>query len=64
MENTEGWSVVRAASMQLTGHNGVVIAADWLTGADRVITASWDRNAHIYDAAKGNVISILSGMII
>lgn len=54
-------NTVRTPQMQLTGHTGVVICAEWLCGGDQVITASWDRTANIYDAEKGEILNILSG---
>lgn len=54
---------VRQPMLRLTGHNGVVIAADWLSGGDQIITASWDRTANIYDAEKGEILNILSGSV-
>ena len=33
---TEGSNVLRTPILELTGHSGVVIAADWLAGAEQV----------------------------
>lgn len=46
---------------ELTGHSGVVVAADWLPGGDQVITASWDRTASLYDLETGELLSSLGG---
>lgn len=46
---------------ELSGHMGVVVAADWLTGGDHVITASWDRTANLYDVETGDCLQILTG---
>ena len=27
---------------KLSGHDGYVIALEWITGTDRIVTASWD----------------------
>ena len=53
---------VRQPLLELIGHSGVVIAADWIAGGDQVITASWDRSANIYDAESGEILNTLTGM--
>ncbi|CAH2094467.1 unnamed protein product [Euphydryas editha] len=53
--------VLRTPLIELTGHLGVVVAADWLTGGDHVITASWDRTANLYDVETGDCLQILTG---
>ena len=57
-------TTVRQPMLELSGHTGPIIAADWLTGGNQVITASWDRSANIYDAEKGEIIQTLSGMYV
>ena len=52
---------IRQASLELTGHIGVIIAADWLAGGSQVITASWDRTANLYDAETGEIVNTLAG---
>ncbi|ELU02135.1 hypothetical protein CAPTEDRAFT_222480 [Capitella teleta] len=52
---------IRQPSMELLGHSSVVIAADWMPGGNQVITASWDRMAHLHDAETGEIVSVLSG---
>ena len=52
---------IRQPLLELQGHSSVVIAADWLAGGGQVITASWDRMAHLYDAESGEIINTLSG---
>lgn len=54
-------SILRTPMSELTGHLGVVIAADWLTGGEQVITASWDRTANLYDVQTGELLHSLSG---
>lgn len=56
--------VLRTPLAELAGHQGVVVAADWLTGGDHVITASWDRTANLYDVETGDCLQILTGMFI
>lgn len=56
--------VLRTPLAELAGHQGVVVAADWLTGGDHVITASWDRTANLYDVETGDCLQILTGMLI
>lgn len=53
--------VLRTPLTELAGHQGVVVAADWLTGGDHVITASWDRTANLYDVETGDCLQILTG---
>ena len=55
---------IRQPALELLGHTGVVIAADWLPGGNQVITASWDRTANVYDAETGAVINTLTGKFI
>ena len=52
---------IRHPSLELTGHSGVIIAADWLSGGGQVITASWDRTANLYDAETGEIVNTLTG---
>ena len=44
---------VRQPLLELLGHTGTVIAADWLVGGTQVVSASWDRVCLLYtsDAA-------------
>ncbi|XP_049877725.1 WD repeat-containing protein 37 [Pectinophora gossypiella] len=53
--------VLRTPLAELGGHQGVVVAADWLAGGDHVITASWDRTANLYDVETGDCLQILTG---
>ncbi|XP_041371688.1 WD repeat-containing protein 37-like isoform X2 [Gigantopelta aegis] len=54
---------LRTAQMELTGHVGVVMAADWMAGGSQVITASWDRQAILHDVETGEQINTLTGHI-
>ncbi|XP_076331335.1 WD repeat-containing protein 37-like isoform X2 [Tachypleus tridentatus] len=54
-------TVIKTALVELHGHTGAVIAADWLAGGDHVITASWDRTANVFDAQTGDIINQLAG---
>lgn len=54
-------SILKNAKIELQGHIGVVIAADWLAGGDQVITASWDRTANVYDVQTGELVTQLVG---
>lgn len=40
---------------------GAVTAADWLVGAENVITASWDRWAILHDVETASVLNTLTG---
>ncbi|KAJ8723945.1 hypothetical protein PYW07_007925 [Mythimna separata] len=53
--------VLRTPLTELGSHQGVVVAADWLTGGDHVITASWDRTANLYDVETGECLQVLTG---
>lgn len=53
--------MLRTPLTELLGHSGVVVAADWLTGGDHVITASWDRTASLYDVETGDCLQVLTG---
>ena len=61
MPDPQEKAVVRAASRELIGHHNVVISADWLFTGDRLVTASWDRSAILFDAETGTKISALTG---
>ncbi|XP_059471501.1 WD repeat-containing protein 37 [Neocloeon triangulifer] len=52
---------LRTPRFELKGHTNVVIAADWLSAGDQVITASWDRTASLYDANTGESLQSLTG---
>ncbi|XP_043273698.1 WD repeat-containing protein 37 [Venturia canescens] len=52
---------LRTPVRELIGHSGVVVSADWLPGAEQLVTASWDRTANLYDAETGEVIHTLCG---
>lgn len=43
------------------GHTSVVVMADWLWGADQIITASWDRTAILWDIETKESLQTLSG---
>ncbi|CAI4227880.1 unnamed protein product [Auanema sp. JU1783] len=59
-QKAEG-SKIKTPLIRLTGHTGAVVGCEWLLGGNQVITASWDRFAHIYDVEKGEILNILSG---
>lgn len=52
---------VRQPLRRLTGHTGPVMAVEWFSGGEQLITASWDRTANIYDAEQGKIVNVLSG---
>ncbi|CAH0400480.1 unnamed protein product [Chilo suppressalis] len=60
-EGGERPEVLRTPLTELLGHQGVVVAADWLPGGDHVITASWDRTANLYDVETGDCLQVLTG---
>lgn len=55
-------STLRTPFLELTGHSGAVSSAEWLAGADQIITASWDRLAILHDVESGNIVTTLSGI--
>ncbi|XP_037094643.1 WD repeat-containing protein 37-like isoform X2 [Pollicipes pollicipes] len=57
----DGSNALRTPILELTGHSGVVIAADWLAGAEQVVTASWDRTAQLFDVTTGESLNTLAG---
>ncbi|XP_078465163.1 WD repeat-containing protein 37 isoform X2 [Lampetra planeri] len=58
---SEAALTVRAPVTALKGHQGVIIAADWLVGGKQLITASWDRTANVYDAETSELLHSLTG---
>jgi len=52
---------LRTPTRELLGHSSVVMAADWLAGAEQLVTASWDRTANLYDTETGEIIHTLCG---
>lgn len=54
-------AIIRGSLHELQGHSGVLICADWLSGGDQVITASWDRTANLYDTQTGELLNMLVG---
>ena len=60
-DKSEDYSVLRTPLRSLSGHAGVVIAADWLPGGDHAVTAGWDRLACIWDTNTGQLLHQLTG---
>lgn len=46
-------SYLRSPLVELRGHKNVVIAADWVHGGDRVVSASWDNTVRLWSATTG-----------
>ena len=63
-EDPERSPILRTPIAELTGHCGVVAAADWLPGGEQVVTASWDRTAALYDVETGDLLQSLTGILI
>ena len=53
--------VIRQPMSELRGHMSPVIAADWMTDGSRVISASWDRTANLYNVETGDIIQTFVG---
>jgi len=65
-ETLSGEDVLRSRSLSvavavLGGHQGVVVSADWLTGGEQVVTASWDRTASLHDVSTQTLLHSLAG---
>ncbi|XP_014204165.1 WD repeat-containing protein 37 [Copidosoma floridanum] len=60
-QEEEATPTLRTPIKELLGHTGVVMAADWLFGADQIVTSSWDRTANLYDTETGEIIHTLCG---
>lgn len=56
-------SYLRTPVGELSGHSGAVAAAEWLTGAELAITASWDRLAILHDVETCTQLLTLAGKI-
>ncbi|KAJ8970322.1 hypothetical protein NQ317_003333, partial [Molorchus minor] len=52
---------LRTPFQEFVGHTSAVSAAEWLSGAEQVITASWDRLAHLHDVETGSILTTLTG---
>ena len=59
--NDAGGGTASQALVVLTGHAGVVVSADWLSGGDQCVTASWDRTAALWDVSSQTMIQTLTG---
>lgn len=53
--------VIKQPIVELTGHTNVVVGCDWLSTVDQCVTASWDRNANLYDLHTGELVIQLVG---
>ncbi|CDW60216.1 WD repeat containing protein 37 [Trichuris trichiura] len=60
-DENDTFVVLRSPQLRLTGHTAPVVAADWLWTQNRIVTASWDRTAIIFDSERGEIVNILSG---
>ena len=47
--------------MTLTGHDGKVMSAAYSPDGARIVTASWDRTAKVWDAKTGQELTTLKG---
>lgn len=54
-------ATLRTPVCELTGHSGAISAAEWLVGAEQVITAGWDRLAVLHDVETGATLTVLAG---
>lgn len=56
-------ATLRTPFQELSGHSGAVSSAEWLAGAEQIITASWDRLAILHDVETGQIVTTLTGEI-
>eukprot|EP00090_Calanus_glacialis_P013312 TRINITY_DN21950_c0_g1_i1.p1 TRINITY_DN21950_c0_g1~~TRINITY_DN21950_c0_g1_i1.p1 ORF type:complete len:516 (-),score=173.40 TRINITY_DN21950_c0_g1_i1:139-1686(-) len=62
MPGGNGESMAQSQAMVvLSGHQGVVVSADWLAGGDQAVTASWDRTAALWDVSTQTMLQSLAG---
>lgn len=52
---------LRTPFLELGGHSNAISSADWLVGAEQVITASWDHLAILHDVETKTQITTLTG---
>ena len=52
---------IKQPIVELSGHSNVVVGCDWLSTVDQCVTASWDRNANLYDLHTGELVMQLMG---
>jgi len=45
----------------MSGHQGVIVSADWLAGGEQIVTASWDRTANLWDVGSQTLLHSLVG---
>ncbi|XP_046846081.1 WD repeat-containing protein 37-like isoform X2 [Xenia sp. Carnegie-2017] len=53
--------ILKSPATSLKAHTGAVMAVDWLPDGKRVVTASWDNTAKLWDAERSTVIQTLTG---
>ena len=46
---------------KLEGHTGYVVMAAFSPDGQRIVTASWDQTAHVWNAATGQLLAKLEG---
>ncbi|CAH0551872.1 unnamed protein product [Brassicogethes aeneus] len=54
-------STLRTPFIEFAGHSGAISSADWLAGAEQIITASWDRLAIMHDVETGRMLTTFTG---
>ncbi|KAF5303606.1 hypothetical protein FQA39_LY09853 [Lamprigera yunnana] len=54
-------ATLRTPVRELGGHCNAISAAEWLAGAEQVITAGWDRLAVLHDVESGSTVTTLTG---
>lgn len=54
-------TLVNYPLMVLRSHSNAVSCAEWISGADQIITASWDRTAIVFDVETGDNLNTFTG---
>ncbi|XP_050514175.1 WD repeat-containing protein 37 [Diabrotica virgifera virgifera] len=54
-------ATLRTPFQELKGHTSPVASAEWLAGADQIITGGWDRLAILHDVDTGQLVTTLAG---
>ncbi|XP_003387860.1 PREDICTED: WD repeat-containing protein 37-like [Amphimedon queenslandica] len=54
-------ATLKTPLLTLAGHTGPVMACDWMSEGDQLVTASWDHSACLWDTHTGTTVHTLRG---